>query len=105
MMVKRLVKTQAGLDAFNARSRRFTPRQRPLFLMCDGQRGVDAVLADTAVVGTSRADVDYLVAQGFLAWAPEAETQEVSPLVAPSAPPALAQAEERTPHVEHWTLF
>lgn len=104
-MAKRLVKTQAGQEAFNGRSRLMTPRQRPFFLMCDGQRGVEAVLADMAVVGTTGADVDYLVDQGFLEWAPEAVAVEAPPPVTQRIPPTQSQAEDHTPHVEHWTLF
>lgn len=105
MMVKRLIKTQAGQDAFKQRSPLLTQRQRSMFLLCDGRRGVEAVLLETATVGTSGADADYLVAQGFLEWAPETEAVEAPPLVAPQTPPAQGQVDDRTPHVEHWTLF
>ena len=103
--MKRLIKTQAGLDAFNARSLLLTRRQRPIFLLCDGQRGVDAVLAHTAMVGATMEDVDYLVAHGFLAWAPEADTVEVPPLAAPPAQRLQNQPEGRALDVENWTMF
>jgi len=103
--MKRLIKTQAGLDAFKERSPLLTQRQRSMFLLCDGRRGVEAVLAETATVGTSDADVGHLVAQGFLAWAPEADAEEAPSPVAPLTPPAQSQAQGRALHVEHWSLF
>lgn len=103
--MKRLIKTQAGLDAFKERSPLLTQRQRSIFLLCDGRRGVEAVLAETATVGTSDADVGHLVSQGFLTWAPEADAEEPLPPVAPPTPPAQSQAEGRTLNGESWTMF
>jgi len=104
-MMQRLIKTQTGLDAFKERSPLLAQRQRSMFLLCDGRRGVEAVLSETATVGTSQADVDYLVAQGFLAGTPEAEAVQGAPVVAPRPPPAQSPLDDRSPHVEHWTLF
>lgn len=104
MTMKRLRKTQAGLDAFGARSPLLTRRQRTAFLLCDGQRSMDAVLADTAVVGATAEDLEYMVAHGFLDYAPE--VLPVSPPPTPTPPPAAPQPTEgRGPDVEHWTLF
>jgi len=82
-----------------------TQRQRSMFLLCDGRRGVEAVLAETATVGTSGADVDYLVEQGFLAWAPEADAKATPPSVAPPTRPVQSQADGRPLYVENWTMF
>lgn len=56
-------KTEAGQQAFKQRSPSITPRQRSLFILFDGQKTVDQVLA---VAGGTQADVESLVDQGYL---------------------------------------
>ena len=70
-------KTEAGQQAFKERSARMSARQRSVFILCDGQKTAEQVVAATAGVGVTMSDVEYLVAQGFLAPVPEV------PLVAP----------------------
>ena len=62
-----LVKTAQGQQAFKERSHSLTPRQRSAFLLFDGQRSIDEVLAATAVMGITRDDVQAMVEQGLLA--------------------------------------
>ena len=62
-----LVKTAQGQQAFKERSHSLTQRQRSAFLLFDGQRSIDEVLAATAVMGITRDDVQAMVEQGLLA--------------------------------------
>ena len=41
-------------------------RQRTAFIMFDGQKSVERVLASGAALGLTQDDVDHMVAQGFL---------------------------------------
>ena len=63
----KLTKTDVGHKAFKERSPLFSARQRSAFILFDGQKAMDQVLASTAGMGVTRADVDYMVEQGFLA--------------------------------------
>lgn len=60
-------KTEAGQQAFKQRSASITARQRSLFILFDGQKTADQVLAATAGLGATPADVHALVDLGFLA--------------------------------------
>jgi len=62
-----LVKTAQGQQAFKERSHSLSQRQRSAFLLFDGQRSIDEVLAATAVMGITRDDVQAMVEQGLLA--------------------------------------
>jgi hypothetical protein len=59
-----LVKTEAGHQALKDRSVPLSPRQRSAFILFDGKRSVDDVLA--AGMGIAREDVDQMVALGVL---------------------------------------
>ncbi|MGJ7544816.1 hypothetical protein [Variovorax sp. LT1R16] len=59
-----LLKTEAGQRIFKDRSIRLTPRQRSAFILCDGQRSVDEVLASG--MGLVREDIDQMVELGLL---------------------------------------
>ena len=74
-----LVKTEAGQQVFKDRSVRLTPRQRSAFILFDGKRSVDDVLA--AGMGIVREDIDQMVALGVL-----------EPAAGSAAPPAEAPA-------------
>ena len=63
------IKTELGQQAFKARSPLFSVRQRTAFIMFDGQKSVEQVLASGAALGLTQDDVDHMVAQGFLAMA------------------------------------
>lgn len=59
-----LVKTEAGHQALKDRSIPLSPRQRSAFILFDGKRSVDDVLA--AGMGIVREDIDQMVALGVL---------------------------------------
>ncbi|MDN6885144.1 hypothetical protein QMO14_16175 [Variovorax sp. CAN2819] len=74
-----LVKTEAGHQALKDRSIPLSPRQRSAFILFDGKRSVDDVLA--AGMGIVRQDIDQMVALGVL-----------EPAAGSAAPPAEAPA-------------
>jgi hypothetical protein len=59
-----LVKTPMGQQALKDRSVPLTPRQRSAFILFDGKRAVDEVLANG--MGIVREDIDHMVALGLL---------------------------------------
>ncbi|NVM91030.1 hypothetical protein FHT32_004694 [Variovorax sp. SG517] len=59
-----LVKTEAGHQALKDRSVPLSPRQRSAFILFDGKRSVDDVLA--AGMGIVREDIDQMVGLGLL---------------------------------------
>jgi hypothetical protein len=59
-------KTEAGQVAFKQRSSQISARQRSMFILFDGQKTGEQVLAATAGMGATQADVDALVEMGFL---------------------------------------
>jgi hypothetical protein len=63
----KLYKTVLGQSAFKERSPLFSSRQRSTFILFDGKKSVSDVLAQTSGMGMTQADVDYLLALGFLA--------------------------------------
>lgn len=66
----KLIKTEIGQQAFKARSPLFSARQRTAFIMFDGQKSVEQVLAAATGLGLTPDDVDHMVAHEFLAPAP-----------------------------------
>ncbi len=62
-----LAKTVLGHQAMKDRSVPLTPRQRSAFILFDGRRTRDEVLAATAGTGVAGADIDAMVAAGLLA--------------------------------------
>ena len=91
----KLYKTELGQTAFKERSPLFSSRQRSTFILFDGKKTVAEVLAATAGMGMSQADVDHMLSQGFLA--PQAGAAPADsapmPLDAESTPAALASNE------------
>jgi hypothetical protein len=65
-------KTEAGQQAFKARSALISARQRSLFILFDGVKSNEQVLAATAGLGITQDDIDHLVQQGFVVAAPGA---------------------------------
>ena len=63
----KLYKTVLGHSAFKERSPLFSSRQRSTFILFDGKKTVGEVLAQASGMGMTQADVDYLLALGFLA--------------------------------------
>ncbi|MBN9368735.1 MAG: hypothetical protein J0H59_17130 [Comamonadaceae bacterium] len=90
-----LVKTAQGQQAFKERSHSLSQRQRSAFLLFDGQRSIDEVLAATAVMGITRDDVQAMVEQGLLAPA-------AGQAVAGDAP---APASERSPRERYQDAY
>lgn len=68
----KFIKTEAGQLAFKERSALFSARQRSTFILFDGQKTVEQVLASTSGMGVTQADVDYMMEQGFIGPVPGA---------------------------------
>jgi hypothetical protein len=89
----RYQKSESGQQAFKQRSPDFSAKQRSAYLLFDGKRGIDEVLSATAGLGITSADIDDLVAKGFLEL-PEGSTPTPAPSPsgssgsAPAEPPA-----------------
>ncbi|RZL45497.1 MAG: hypothetical protein EOP74_01285 [Variovorax sp.] len=77
-----LVKTDAGQQVLKDRSVRLTPRQRSAFILCDGKRSVDQVLA--AGMGIGHEDIDQMIELGLLG--------PVGDVIAPAESPAPVTA-------------
>lgn len=83
-----LVKTQTGHQALKDRSVTLSPRQRSAFILFDGKRSLDDVLA--AGMGIAREDIDHLVELGMLApvagasGVPAGAVSQSGPVVAPA---------------------
>jgi hypothetical protein len=103
-----LVKTEAGHAALKDRTVRLTPRQRSAFILFDGKRSVDEVLA--AGVGIAAEDVEQMIGLGLLghvggeaaaANAPSAaapqETQPANTAAVPAAVVAVPAASAAPP--------
>ncbi|MDB5872169.1 MAG: hypothetical protein JWQ07_1611 [Ramlibacter sp.] len=69
-----IVKTEAGHRVMKDRSVALTPRQRSAFILFDGKRTLDQVLAATAITGVTRDDIDKLIELGLLSDAAPQET-------------------------------
>ena len=85
-----LFKTEAGQRAIKDRSVIVTPRQRSAFILFDGKRSMDEVVA--AGLGVTREDVEQMVALGLLVpadgTAPVVQTAAApSPVASPAARP------------------
>ena len=63
----KLIKTETGQQAFKARSPLFSARQRTAFIMFDGNKTVDQVLAAAVSLGLTAEDVEHMVGHGMLA--------------------------------------
>jgi hypothetical protein len=61
-----LSKTETGQQVLKDRSVVLTPRQRSVFILVDGKRTADQLLAATAAAGVTREDVDKLVELGLV---------------------------------------
>ena len=61
-----LVKTQAGQEALKDRHGSLSSRQRSAFILFDGKRTTQDVLAATAAMGITADDVQAMIAQGLL---------------------------------------
>ena len=76
-----LVKTDAGQQVLKDRSVPLSPRQRTAFILFDGKRSIDEVIAGT---GIAREEVDQLVTLGLLG--PAAGSKAAAPVPAADTP-------------------
>jgi hypothetical protein len=76
----KLYKTELGQLAFKERSPLFLGRQRFAYILFDGKKTVQSVLEANAGLGISQSDVDYLMAQGFLAALPDDSPPAAAPV-------------------------
>ena len=83
-----LLKTEAGHQALKDRSVPLSPRQRSAFILFDGKRSVDDVLA--AGMGISREDIDQMISLGVLEPVGGTAAQPVAAGPAPAEEPKPA---------------
>ena len=96
----RLIKTETGQLAFKERSPLFSARQRSTFILFDGVKTVQQVLAAASGLGITQEDLDYMQAQGFLS--PVQSDQAVTaPAPLAEAPPPPESNSNRT-HQERY---
>ncbi len=91
-------KTEAGQQAFKARSAALTPRLRSAFILFDGKKTVGEVLAMTTGLGVIEADIQHLVAAGLLEGVARAQAVtalEESPNAVAAEPLSLSSAQQR----------
>jgi hypothetical protein len=93
----RLYKTEKGQAAFKQRSPLFSARQRSLFLLLDGKKTAVEVLAATAGLGVSQADVDYLLSVEFLSVTDSAQPPTDAAALEAVAPPDAVALAPRPP--------
>lgn len=70
-----IVKTELGHRVMKDRSVALTPRQRAAFILFDGKRTLDQVMAATKGVGVTKEDFDRLLELGLLE---DATTQQMA---------------------------
>lgn len=70
-----VVKTETGLRVMKDRSVPLTPRQRSAFILIDGKRTLQDVLASSAAMGVAREDVDQLFQLGLITGAAPTQTK------------------------------
>ena len=80
-------KSETGHQVIKDRSVPLSPRQRSAFILFDGKRSVDNVLAATAGLGVTREDVQYMADQGLLVPRPSAVPASLAAVAAPVAQP------------------
>lgn len=91
-----MVKTEAGQRVLKDRSVALSPRQRSAFILFDGKRTADAVLAQTAPMGVTRDDIDRLVVLGLL-HDPAQHDDAQERFLADTVPAGLAELPEQPP--------
>ena len=97
------IKTEAGQVAFKTRSPLMSARQRGAFLQFDGLKTNEAILATTTAFGVTQADLDHLLAQGFLVAVEVAVADsEVPTLPGPLSEPATPLHAQDHSHQERY---
>ena len=87
-------KSETGHQVIKDRSVPLSPRQRSAFILFDGKRSVDNVLAATAGLGVNREDVQYMADQGLLVPRPSAVPASLAAVAAPVAQPTAQGVED-----------
>jgi len=91
-----IAKTETGQRVMKDRSVALTPRQRAAFILVDGKRTMEHLLAATAPAGVTREDIDKLFALGLVHdAAPEQTEAEAAAVEAAAA--AIEHHKHRTP--------
>ena len=91
-----LVKTEAGQQVLKDRSVPLSPRQRTAFILFDGKRSVDEVLASGTGIG--REEIDQMVELGLLGPVAASKPAALAPARAPvSEAPAAPAAASKAP--------
>jgi hypothetical protein len=91
-----LVKTEAGMQVMKDRSVALSPRQRAAFILFDGKRTRDDVLAATAAVGVRDEDLEQLLVLGLLADAAQRHSPDTVPMgLGELLPPASRPPQQR----------
>lgn len=90
------VKTELGQQAFKTRSALLSSRQRAAFILFDGIKSHEQVLAATAGMGITAEDIAYLLREGLIAEVPGSSTASV-PGVSEASTQAPPVTSDRTP--------
>jgi hypothetical protein len=85
-----LVKTEAGQRVFKDRSVRLTPRQRSAFILFDGKRSLDDVLATG--MGIAQQDIEQMIELGLLEQVAGAEIAAAAGVPSAAVPQPQAAA-------------
>lgn len=86
-------KSEAGQQAFQKRSPEISAKQRPAFLLFDGKRKIEDVLSSG--LGITQADIDDLIAKGFLVAPDAAGAMEAAPVAAALAVGGALSAQDK----------
>ena len=92
-----IAKTEAGHRVLKDRSVVLTPRQRSAFILIDGKKTAEQVLAATAASGVTREDLDLLMALGLIHEAGLVAAGSVAGAGAAATPAAATPRSDRTP--------
>ncbi len=89
-----IAKTERGLKVMKDRSVPLTPRQRSVFILVDGRRTLEDLLAASAALGATREDIEKLFELGLVARAaaPASAAPGPAPVPSPAAAPVVAPA-------------
>jgi len=96
MLLTICIKTESGRQAFKERSADMLPKLRSAFILFDGVRSVSSVLAATAGLGVTQAEIETLVDLGYLA--PAAEGAASVSITSPARlTPSRSEAQHSVP--------
>lgn len=79
-------KTELGQRSFKERSPAFSPKQRAAFILMDGKRSAQDVIAATAGLAITEQDIEQMHALGFITADQAVPTNPPSPPPFPSPP-------------------